>query len=125
MSPESEPAGPAEGAHGVEPGRQRVHDRAAAPRPAREGGPLECRGGARRHIGKVQCIAARYAVGARDRLLAPLDALPERRRRLIREAVIVLDDVDAAEREAIASLREFGRREAKRLQGGAEPRALA
>src|SRR2546427_10055213 len=32
----------------------------------------------------------------------------------------VLDDVDAAEREAIAPLGEFGRREAERLQGGAQ-----
>src|SRR2546427_3967699 len=35
----------------------------------------------------------------------------------------VLDDVDAAEREAIAPLGEFGRREAERLQGGAQQRA--
>src|SRR2546425_6371259 len=85
--------------------RQRVHDRAAAPRPAREVGPLECRGGSRGDVGKVECVAPRLAIGTRDRFLTPLDALPERRRRLIHEAVIVLDDVDAAEREAI----EIGR----------------
>src|SRR5437773_402075 len=98
--------------------------RTAAARPAREVGPLEGRGGSRGDVGKVECVAPRLAIGARDRFLTPLDALAERRRRLIREAVIVLDDVDAAEREAIAPLREFGRREAKRLQGGAQQRAI-
>src|SRR2546425_6068393 len=41
--------------------RQRVHDRAAAPRPAREVGPLECRGGSRgrseEHTSELQSLA--------------------------------------------------------------------
>ena len=58
-------------------------------------------------------------------VLARDDAVGEGRIRLIGDAVIVLDDVDAAAREHRAQAREFCHRDALRFERGARQRAFA
>ena len=66
---------------------------------------------------------AGHVVGAADGGGDRGDALGERRVGLVGEAVVVLDEVDAAAGEALGELGQPRRRQALRLQGGAGERA--
>src|SRR3989440_229050 len=60
------------------------------------------------------------AVGSRDRLAAALDPLAKRRGRLIRQTVIVLDEIDPRAGESVGQLCKLGRRATEWLERRAE-----
>src|SRR5206468_10429603 len=59
-------------------------------------------------------------VGPRDRFLAALDPLAKRRRRLIRQTVIVLDEIDPPAGESVGQPCKLGRRATEWLERRAE-----
>ncbi len=107
-------------AHGAEACGKRVdHDAAAAGAP-RCAHTLRHDGRDRRDVREIQRVPPRLAVGPRDRFLAALDPLAKRRRRLIRQAVVIFDEIDPRSGESIGQLCELRGREAERLERRAE-----
>lgn len=74
----------------------------------------------RSHVRGVDAAEPGLAVRPRHRISTARDALAERRERLVGQAVVVFDDVDGAERQAIREVRQRGGALAYRLEGGAE-----
>ena len=104
----------------VEPHDDGAHHDAAAPRLAGESEIFLDRRGAPRELGEVHAMAAGLPVRLRHRFLAARHPLAERGRRLVGQVVVVLDDVDPAEREPITQLRELLGGEPHRLEGRAQ-----
>ena len=65
---------------------------------------------------RIDATLAALAIRLVDRALHGAHPLPERRRVLVGEPVVVLDDVDARARERARDCRELQRRESLRLQ---------
>src|SRR5207237_7075220 len=85
--------------------------------------PLEHRGHSTGDVGKVERVPAGFAIRPLDRFLATRHPLPKRRGWLVRQAVVVLDEVDPGESESVGALRELRRGYAERLERGTEQRA--
>src|SRR2546426_946449 len=96
-------------AHGAEACGERVDHDAPAARAARGTRALHDLGRTARNVREVQRVPASLAVGPRDRLAAALDPLAKRRRRLIRQTVIVLDEIDPPAGESVGQLCKLGR----------------
>src|SRR5213593_728707 len=107
-------------AHGAEACGERVDHDAAAARAARGTRALHNLRGTARDVREIQRVPARLAVGPRDGFLAALDPLAKRRRRLIRQTVIVLDEIDPRAGESVGQLCKIGRRATKWLERRAE-----
>src|SRR2546426_5015782 len=115
-----EPRGGGDRAQGAEACRKRVAHDAAAARTARGLRALHDLGRTARNVREVQRVPASLAVGPRDRLAAALDPLAKRRRRLIRQTVIVLDEIDPPAGESVGQLCKLGRRATEWLERRAE-----
>src|SRR6266699_1016358 len=115
-----EPRGGGDRAHGAEACRKRVDHDAAAARTARGIRALHDLGRTARNVREVQRVPAGLAVGSRDRLAAALDPLAKRRGRLIRQTVIVLDEIDPRAGESVGQLCKLGRRATEWLERRAE-----
>src|SRR3989442_10796726 len=104
------PGGGGDRAYGAEACWKRVAHDAAAARGARGPRALHDLGRTARNVREVQRVPAGLAVGTRDRLAAALDPLAKRRGRLIRQTVIVLDEIDPRAGESVGQLCKLGRR---------------
>src|SRR6266568_547944 len=107
-------------AHGAEARGERVDHDAAAARAARGTRALHDLRGTARDVREIQRVPTRLAVGPRDRFLAALDPLAKRRRRLVRQTVIVLDEIDPPAGESVGQLCKLGRRATEWLERRAE-----
>src|SRR2546421_1048896 len=116
-----EPRGGGDRAHGAEACRRRVDHDAAAAGAARGPRALHDLGRTARTVREVQRVPAGLAVGSRDRFAAALDPLAKRRRRLIRQTVIVLDEIDPRAGESVGQLCQLGRRATEWLERPAGP----
>src|SRR2546427_553376 len=78
---------------------RRVHDAATTSGAMGDRRPLEQRGPPTGEVGKVERVPAGLAIRPLDRVLATLHPLPKGRGWLVRQAVVVLDQVDPGEGE--------------------------
>src|SRR5207244_11190727 len=100
--------------------RRRVDTEAAAAGAAAGVRGLPELGRPARNVREVRRVPAGLAVGSRDRLAAALDPLAKRRGPLIRQTVIVLDEIDPRAGESVGQLCKLGRRATEWLERRAE-----
>jgi hypothetical protein len=105
-----------EPAYRVRSDRQRADQESAAPDAFSQLHTLLQLRGPARHVRKIQAVSARPGVGQGDRFLATEEPLLERGTRLIAQAVIVLDQIDSAQREVVSPPGQLACRQPHRLQ---------
>ena len=96
-----DPAVPRDPGHGLEPGQPRTDQEPAGAGVPREGRPPRHLLGARRDVWHVEAAQPGLGVGPADGLGRLPHPLLEPAERLVSQAVIVLDDVDPSQGQAV------------------------